>query len=74
MEHGFVKTLYKRCRIQAKKIEDANAIELKSKSGSKITEAQQDKLAKKAIYQADITADLLTLDLFLQHHVATVQP
>jgi hypothetical protein len=39
MEHGFVKALYKRCRLNAKKLEDADHIETKKQSGAKVTEA-----------------------------------
>ena len=68
MEHGFVKALYKRCRLNAKKLEDADHIETKKQSGAKVTEAQIEKLSKRAQYKAEIAADLETLDLFLQHH------
>lgn len=74
MEHGFVRTLYKRCRINAKKIEDANAIEAKRQMGGKVTETQQEKVNKKVRYQSDIASDLVTLELFLQHFVAPVTP
>jgi hypothetical protein len=39
MEHGFVKTLYKRCRLNTKKLEDADHIETKKDSGAKVTDA-----------------------------------
>jgi len=69
MDHGFVKTLYKRCRLNFKKLEDCTAIETKKASGSKVTETQMDKLSKKATYKTDLDSDLVTLDLFLKHHV-----
>lgn len=69
MEHGFVKTLYKRCRLNFKKLEDCTAIETKKASGGKVTETQIDKLSKKATYKTDLDADLVNLDLFLKHHV-----
>ena len=68
MEHGFVKTLYKRCRLNTKKLEDADHIETKKDSGAKVTDAQLEKLSKRAQYKAEIAADLDTLDLFLQHY------
>lgn len=69
MEHGFVKTLYKRCRLNTKKLEDTAVIEAKKTSGGKCTETQLEKLAKKGQFQSEIDSDLASLDLFLQHHV-----
>lgn len=48
MEHGFVRTLYKRCRLNGKKLEDCAAIETKKKTGAKLTDTQTEKLNKKA--------------------------
>ena len=68
MEHGFVKTLYKRCRTSFKKLDDCKTIEAKQKHGGKCTDTQLEKLKKKDQYQAELNADLETLDLFLKHH------
>ena len=68
LEHGFVKALFKKCRILSKKLEDCTMIENKQKTGAKCTEQQLAKLAQKAQFQAEINADLSTLDLFLQFY------
>lgn len=68
LEHGFVKALFKRCRILSKKLEDCAMIEEKQKKGTKCTEQQLAKLGQKAQFQAEINADLSTLDLFCQFH------
>jgi len=65
MEHGFVKALYKRCRLNSKKLEESEHIETKKNSGAKVTEAQLEKLSKKSQYKSEIAADLDTLELFI---------
>ena len=68
MEHGFIKTLYKRCRTSYKKLDDCKTIEAKQKCGGKCTDTQLEKLMKKVDFQAELDTDLATLDLFLKHH------
>ena len=64
--------MYKRCRLNGKKLEDCVGLETKKASGAKCTDTQLDKLAKKPQFQSELDADLATLDLFLQHHVEPV--
>jgi hypothetical protein len=74
LEHGFVKALYKKCRLNHKKLEDCTAIEVKKASGAKCTETQLEKLSKKETYRGDLNADLGYLDLFLKNHVEPQVP
>jgi hypothetical protein len=74
MEHGFVKSLYKRCRVNSKRIDECQVIAAKKQSGGQLTNEQQQKLNKQIGYQNELSADLETLDLFLEHHVRAATP
>lgn len=72
IEHGFVKILYRRCRNNQKKIDDCKVLATKQKQGGKLTDTQQTKLNNLSSIEAEVKADLLTLNNFLEHHVEPV--
>jgi hypothetical protein len=67
MEHGFVKHLYKRCRVNSKRLDECTQITTKQNAGGKVTAEQLAKLSKHDDYQSELNNDLATLELFLQH-------
>lgn len=67
MEHGFVKYLYKRCRVNSKRLDECTQITTKQKAGGKVTAEQLSKLTKHDDYQNELNSDLATLEVFLQH-------
>jgi hypothetical protein len=46
MEHGLVKHLYKKCRVNSKRLDECAQIATKQKAGGKVTAEQQSKLQK----------------------------
>ena len=64
--HPFVKELYKKARNNAKKFEQAVALEQMNK-GKSMSDSQAEKVKKQQAYQMAVDEAIDSLNLFLKH-------